>query len=539
MKTLKTVLVVFLVVAQVAFTFCQESPFEETVHSAVSNEYLMPAEKLWVSIFATHQDQPTPSKVAYIELLNRDFVPVVQEITGLAEGYGNGYLTIPDYLPSDYYLLRVYTRNSPYFSTDKGIAHQLIGIINPEMPPVMSVNSTNPSFFDRSPADKGEVVPEAYRYAIQEESVTLQVTGQPADKITLSLSYCGSFPPIPTLSKKGIYTTSKDTKPYIPELFGHVIHGRSLERSIDTTETFFLSAHGAESKLMISKPKPTGDIFFETGGFSHFDYVIVQSDAGKDQLDFVIESPFFQQAPLESLILPHMNLSDVTVDHLQQRMIASQAATYYQRWESAPLPHNPRLFLPDKRYLLDDYNRFEDMATVIREYVPEVLVRREDKQTIFRSVNKPAAEVFRNDPLIVIDGLPVFDSESFSNFNPLGIREMVILNRELYLNHRFFEGAIVLTSFKNDFGKYDLPTNALFISYKGIQVPSVSAPLAEKDKHLGTLGPLLLWKTIHLDAESETITLPLPRLKGNYTLKVRNWNRLDSESGITEKIAIN
>jgi len=505
--------------------FSQGIVLEETLNASLSEDYLMPNEKLWVQVMATHEGKATPSKVAYMELLNRDYVPVVQEMVELNAGKAQGYLTIPANLPTDYYLLRIYTRNSPFFSPKTGVFHQLIGIVNPDIPPVTSAKPINNSFFTLPNENVTGNDPQFFKHTLDDEKITLHLHGQASDEFTVSVSFMGQFPPIPVLIEEKLYDVTPQPKTYISEIFGHIIHGKSLDRKIDTTETFFLSAHGLESKLMISEAQPTGDVYFEAGAFFHYDYIIVQSDADKEQLDFVVESPFWQQKPNTGFTIPYLNLPETSVDFLQERMIASQAGIYFQSWSPKPIPSNPRLFLPDKSYLMDDYNRFDDMATVIREYVPEVLVRREDRKTVFRSTNKPANQVFKRNPLILIDALPILDSDAFSKFNPMGIKQMDVLTRELYLNHKLFEGAVVLTSFDNDFGKYDLPKNALFIAYKGIQIPRTPNNLSASDQHLSTFGSLLLWKTLALENENEKLTIPKPQLKGAYKIKVTNWGR--------------
>jgi hypothetical protein len=509
--------------------YCQDTTLEEAVYATVSEDYLMPREKLWVSIFVTHQDKPTTSKIVYMELLNRDFVPVIQEITELSNGLGNGYLTIPDNLPTDYYLLRVYTRNSPFFSTEQGIYHQLIGIINPDISPINSSKPIDGTFFSTS-NNSFEITPDTFQFKSDGERLNVQLHGNASDILTVSIAYRGQFPPIPTINPSKLYDSLLQPTTYVPELFGHIIHGKNLDRSVDTTETFFLSAHGLASKFLIGKPSISGDVYFETGGFSHFNYVIIQSDAEKDQLDFVVESPFLQQKPTASFIIPYLELSESLMGTLQERMIASHAATYYRSWIAEPKPSNPRLFLPDKTYLLDDYNRFDDMATVIREYVPEILVRREDSKTVFRSVNRPANQVFKNNPLILIDALPILDSDAFSKFNPAGIRQMDILNRQLYLNDQLYDGAIVMTSFENDFGKFDLPKNALFIEYKGIQFPLTDIEFPADNQQLATLGSLVFWDTLSLNNNNTNLSLPIPQLKGNYKITVTNWNKINEPS---------
>ncbi|MCC5938186.1 MAG: hypothetical protein JJU34_12980 [Lunatimonas sp.] len=495
---------------------------EEEVLAFVSDEYVMPGEHLWVEARVSFHGKVTPSKVLYLEIINREGVPVLQEMAKIEEGKAMAYLLINDKLPSDYYLLRVYTKVSPYHSPEKGIHHQVIGIINPALPPKAPLPSNRP----QAPIGNEQAFPfdgiaDGEVFGTNEE-VTLSLEDRHANDFTVAITYVGDLPEITPINTSNLYDVD-DTQPVPqPEIFGHLIQGRALNFPIDTTETYYLSAHGISSKLMISKPLVDGRLFFESADFQHYDFVIVQAENQESQLDFVLESPFWQVQPKASFQLPALQLPETLLPTLQDRLLASQTGNYYFPALPAAPDTLPPFLVEDYTYLLDDYNRFDDMATVIREYVPTVLVRRENRQTIFKNVNKPAAVVFQRNPLILIDAMPVFDSDAFAQFNPAGIRKMEIVNRQFYLDHKEFEGVINLTSFDNDFGKFDLPKNALFIAYKGIQIPKnhEGTWVKNDDKRLADFRALRLWRALSNETKW---TLETGRLTGKFKIRYRDW----------------
>jgi hypothetical protein len=58
------------------------------------------------------------SKVAYIEVLNTQQVPVLQTKIELQKGAGNGFLQLPANLPSGNYSFRAYTNWMKNFDAD-------------------------------------------------------------------------------------------------------------------------------------------------------------------------------------------------------------------------------------------------------------------------------------------------------------------------------------------------------------------------------------------------------------------------------------
>lgn len=115
----------------------QEKLPAEEVSVHVVNPVSLTGEFIWMHISVTTAEEPSPSKVIYMELLDRNGNSVIADLAKLEEGKAKSYLRIPPELPSDHYLLRVYTRISPYTSGAKGVFQSLVTIINPTKPPLI------------------------------------------------------------------------------------------------------------------------------------------------------------------------------------------------------------------------------------------------------------------------------------------------------------------------------------------------------------------------------------------------------------------
>jgi hypothetical protein len=529
----KNMLLLTLGLITLGYLEAQQKPLEEEVFAITSDEYVMPGELLWIEARVTHQGKPTPSKVLYLELLNREGVPVVQEMAPIKNGMAEGYLPINDLLPSDYYLLRAYTKVSPYFSVSKGMHHQFVAVINPLFPPKANLHSPGlvPKIPKENPGQNLPLVGLPVDGVVKSgESVSLRLKEDIVGDVTIAVSYLGDFPPVPVPNFTDLYAGPTFSPIPQPEIFGHIIQGRVLSASVDTTVTHYLSAHGKTSKLMISKPLPDGKLIFEAAEFQQFDFVIVQSEYPDSPLDFMLDSPFWPEKPQPSFLFPSLQLSENLIGTLQNRLLANQTSGYfYPESPIEPVTYPPFL-VADYTYLMDDYNRFDDMATVIREYVPTVLVRRENRKTIFKNVNKPASVVFQNNPLILIDAMPILDSDAFSKFNPKEIKQMDIVNREFYLDHKDYDGVINLTSFENDFGKFDLPKNTLFIAYKGLQIPRNTELARGKNTNRRSpdFRPLRAWCRA---SGTTTCDFDTGLLSGKFQLRYIHWQRPLSNKG--------
>lgn len=110
---------------------------EEEVYVQVVNPVSLTEDYLWLEVSVVSGNKPSTSKVIYMELLDRNGISVAGELAKLENGKVHSYLQIPPELSSDNYLLRVYTRISPYISGEKGVFQSMVSIINPQKPPVI------------------------------------------------------------------------------------------------------------------------------------------------------------------------------------------------------------------------------------------------------------------------------------------------------------------------------------------------------------------------------------------------------------------
>lgn len=513
----------------------------EEVFVHLSDQVVVTGDELWAAITVLLNGQPSPSVVAYLELMDREGNPVKREMIQLEGGKGEGYLKIPENSPSDNYLLRVYTRNSPYFSKSKGVFHQIISVINPQLPPTIDGDMRSESWEKPVPSETAQIQTNKESYRTRED-VSLRIRLKPFTAFTLSVS---RLTPLhkdlsPEIEWEMIYEAGKGRNIFIPEIYGHIIQGKSLATRIDTTATFYVSAHGDHSNLFMTKASSEGNLFFETGTFKHFDFVIVQSSTSEDQVDFILESPFYDGRPSAAFTMPELRLTAAEKDFILDQVLSRSVREYYYPYQSLPTAEVPPLLNPDRTYLLNDYNRFDDMATTFREYVPDVFVRRRGGEITFRTLNIPFEGVFRGEPLLLIDAMPVFDSDAVARFNPKDIKKLEVVNRHYFSRKDVYEGVISLTSFENDFGRFPLPKNALFIEYPGIQVPKRIKFPENTDKRLPDFRNLLTWETGQATDEKgeASLTFTTSELQGYFEIRLSFLNEKDQLTEIKEIIEV-
>lgn len=493
---------------------------QEAVYAHLSKDIAATGESIHFKVFIRANSQYSDSKIAYVELIDRNYQPVLQVIFPLEDGQSENYLDIPTNLQSDHYLFRVYTRISPYLG-DLGVYNQFITIVNPEAPPSVESVSAKPFSFpsssSKTPQFNLQPIGTNSSFEIQQNLLPQ------APKTTLSISLKN---PYLTETSRGyfhseIYQNINATKRLIPEPFGHIVYARTMDTDIDTTETYFLSSHGKQSVLNSSKPSLGGDLFFELGALKEYDFLIAQSSNQDKQLDFSPQSPFANLSFKNEFNFPPLVLEEKDKAFLQQVILAGRTGGYFFEEEKNEFMPIATGFVADKIYKLDDYTRFENIEVTLKEYVPEVLVRRQQRKMILKVQDKPLAAVFEENPLVLIDAMPVFDVDRLGKFDPQKIEKLEVLSREFFLNKDRFAGVVSFISFENDFGGFDLPENSLYLNYWTIQAGKkyMSPHLVQQpvSPNIPDFRTTLYWNTdFHKAAESLFYT---SQTSGKYEIK--------------------
>jgi hypothetical protein len=74
-----------------------------------------------------------------------------------------------------------------------------------------------------------------------------------------------------------------------------------------------------------------------------------------------------------------------------------------------------------------------------------------------------------SDPLILLDGLAVFDVNSFMNYDPLKVKSINVVTKKYYLGNTSFNGIIDCKTYKGDLDGFSLDPKAVTLDFDGLQ----------------------------------------------------------------------
>jgi hypothetical protein len=264
---------------------------------------------------------------------------------------------------------------------------------------------------------------------------------------------------------------------FIPELEGAVADGTILNKTTGrpaSNISTFLSLPDKRYTFKTSTSNANGYIGFTVKDVYGMNDIVLQTNYLTDSIyKFEITNPYasaFSDAPL-----PSFSLSDKWKKDLPNRSINVQADNAY-RTDKKQRSFLTKKFdisafygLPDKQYNLDDYTRFVTMEEVIKEYILDVRIKKRFNDFQLRVFNTETKSFFDNAPLILLDGMPVFNTNKLMAFSPLKIKKIEIAEKKYLTGDLINEGIVSLKTYDGDLGGYQLDPNAIIFEYEGLQ----------------------------------------------------------------------
>lgn len=326
--------------------------------------------------------------------------------------------------------------------------------------------------------------------------------------------------------------------PHLPEYRGHIVRARVTALNGDPAPGVlaYLASPQMYVRTYGSRADNNGQAQFEVKDFYGTKKVYLQTNQKTDSLYRArFTNPFsetYTSWPLPPLALP-TNIGKQVLD----RSVSMQVQDVYFRDQVNRFlpPNNDSIQFygtPDERYNLDDYTRFPIMEEVLREYVPGVMVRKKKDGFHFLVIDRINKSLFREDPMILLDGVPIFSVEKIMSYSPLKIKRLDVLSREYYDGILSFPGLMAFSTYENDLADFPIDERVLITDYDGLTVqrefysPRYDKP-GNKDSRLPDPRTLLYWNPTVITTKGETqeIEFYTSDVPGNYTILVEGISK--------------
>ena len=262
---------------------------------------------------------------------------------------------------------------------------------------------------------------------------------------------------------------------FLPEYEGHIITGRIVNTATNKPAKgiiTYLGVPGKRVQLYVSKSDSSGNLLYNTKGFYGANEIIAQTNQLTDSTYRIdVSSPFSEK--FSTTPLPPFHFNACTLTDLQAHSIGMQVLNIYssdklKRFYEPLIDSSAFYGKPSATYKLDDFTRFRTMEEDLREYVKE--------DNIIKSKGKFHIKVLTHrgfidgDPLVLLDGVPVFDVDKIIAIDPLKVRKLEVMATPYFYGPSEQQGIFSFTTYKGDLGGVELDPRAVVLDYEGMQL---------------------------------------------------------------------
>src|SRR5690606_29272141 len=261
-----------------------------------------------------------------------------------------------------------------------------------------------------------------------------------------------------------------------PEYRGHLITGRLVNAEDGTparTIPVYLSVPGKRFHFRGTQSKIDGRVVHELADFYGPGQLIIQTDWSKDSTyRYTLDNPFDSRMS-DRFPVRHFSLDPSFESTVLARSVNMQLHNAYREEEKNKIipPHNDTLVfyrIPDQQYYLDDYTRFPVMEEVMREYVSAIMVRKRQGKYYFHVLNNKTKEMFRENPLVLLDGVPLFNVNSIIEFDPLKVKRLDVVSTRYFYGRTSYMGITSYATYTGDLAGFQIDRRALVVPYDGL-----------------------------------------------------------------------
>jgi hypothetical protein len=494
--------------------------FKEEIFVRTDRDIYISGEEVWFKVYTMSGLTHTPcdiSKVVYLEMLDKNNFPLKQIKIKSDHNSGSSSFILPDNLSSGNYIIRAYTSWMKNFSTDQ-FFYKTISVINPfesidhlKLPPDIknsysaisitdglsqsiiteeegnqiigksSKNEGNKQINYKITLDKPEYTA---REKVKIEISATDMQGNPVET-DLSVSVAKSI----TVNSTGLtsfhcFNQGDDNinrtagSENLAELEGNLLTGflrlKATDEPLKKTN-LSLSFVGKTAQCQFGKTDENGEFNFimKESGLNE----IVIQPLSPDITGYYIElnQPFSSSFSKFKTIAFYLDTSKL--NEINKVIVGMQINNIYKPFRQ-DRPGESKTIIPDfygkpeNTIRMADYIELTSLREVVKEIIPNVYTLKQNGKYDFKLINKFRGQPFENIPLVLVDGVPVYDFEKVLSINSKEIERTDVINTRYFISDNVFDGIVSFITKKGNLSVMEFDNSIFRQVYEGCQVQS-------------------------------------------------------------------
>ena len=505
--------------------------------------------------------------VLHVELIAPSGISLAGKKIGIDRTGATGSVTIPGDISSGTYYLKTYSRWMRNCGPES-FSYLSVQIIDPFRESVLEVDTAGeftvipaPRAKDRDPGTDNRVrcVLSQDRFGSREKVRAKLIWDDPA----LTAVLCASVARAGThhlqyMSAPGCRIGQDDRVEFIPESRGVALTGTVVSREGGKPVPYaviYISVLEGDRNFFCNYSDSAGRFYFAFPGYQgRQDLFISAHHREHGDLELLIDQDFSNgNIHLPSFpILLNDSIRRLAAELSMHAQVAQQYSPY-----TMPAPPDDGKGNPDSRSVaqdagpsapaffygrpsatirFDDFIRLPTLEEYFTEVIPQVALRRNAGKRELRVLGEhPDLNIYP--PLVMIDGVAIFDMESLLEVSPRLVERTEVVTSPYVRGDVTFGGIINVITRENNLGYIDLPSSGLLVDYQMLAGPDPGPEtIPPEDPRLPDVRNTLYWEpSIELSPGEETgFSFYTSDVKGSYEILIRGFD--DSGNPLEKRI---
>jgi hypothetical protein len=312
---------------------------------------------------------------------------------------------------------------------------------------------------------------------------------------------------------KSVFDSDTQAAKFSPESEGMVVSGQvKINGPLQTTaqQELLLSVHGASVNVFTAESTPTGRFEFYVRDVKGVKNMVVVN-RNNTLLNYVLDNSFEDSVYTSDARSNFRPTNSWTLrERLTHSQVMNQVVTYSERPRDTFAVERPFYGKPSVSYTMADYVAFPKVEDVLREYVPEVIVRANERRLQMYLLDKDKNIFFTEPPLVLVDGVPIINSNKLTRGSANSLEKIEIIPKKYFLGPTEFSGIINFKTATRNLAGFELDSTSFVFSVDGPQVErEFYAPAypdqKSKNSRLPDFRQLLYWNPDVKSGEGENV----------------------------------
>lgn len=437
--------------------------------------------------------EPTVSTVLYTDIISSDGMLAARCKTPIVNGKSEGSIHLNENMVSGSYLIRSYTQYQASVSTDD-LCFISFTLINP----LLRADKPLQRPKQRTAAEAIELISyevdadglQISRVLKEVEFLTIRVVKTSLSSDDALIAQSGDIGPI----SLGLEHRE------VPDIRGLLLSGElfDINSGIPINDTRMLATVISDFKqLHVSRTDERGRFAFSLPQTAGKQDVYVCALRPDREVDVLITDEFAKTASDEwisdSIPSNWEQLSAAFVDHqLCLDVLEDWARPAAAKILEPPYP----LSAPSVNVKTSDFVALSSVSQMLDEIVPMVSARKQNGIP-YVHVFDPSTKRSYDDPLLMVDHLPIQDATSFLSTPIERIESIDVFAEELVIGQEIFKGCVNLNTRSSASKSTVLPSNCVVVEYLTLTPTLVDEPTPQKANP--DVCNTLFWKAIDAD----------------------------------------